>query len=355
VAALVAVLGLGLVLGDAGDGGDDEAATSTTTTRRRATTSSTASTTTLPVGPVLPVQTGASLLLANGSATWTLLDLDTGTRRDVPIQSQDPYSAVPVAGGIVVLRGETAEYVRVIGGDAEPVRLGPAAQVFASGSPDRVWLAQFGREAPRVLASDIQVVLVDLTGRAIGPEITVPTANGYITGGTGSGVVFVSGGRVYVADAEGVRPIAVGDALRSTATEVLVHSCDDAARCAPVVVDLSTGRTTRLDRLGGVYNAGQSLLVSPDRIASVGYGPSSFVVGPSTTITIADRSGRVIGTVEVPTTRGEPTWLPGDLGLVVPTEEGASRVFESGGGLVVEPMTGVQRRDNTDRVLVILP
>jgi hypothetical protein len=350
VAGLVAVVGLGLVLGDGGDGGGEEAAASTTTTRRRATTTSTSSTTTLPAGPVLPVQTGASLLLANSSTTWTMLDLDTGTRSEVEIQSRDPYSAVPVSGGIVALRGDRAEYLPLLGPSAGvPVELGRADQVLASGRPDRVWLALFDDDGP--FGSGGRAVLVDLSGDRIGGELHAPA--GYLQSATPSGLVFVAGGRIFVVDEDGVRLLGIGEILMSSGEALVLQSCDERARCGPVLIDTTTGASTSLAGMGTPFGISYGFIsLADDRIAFAGGGGGPE--GPAT-ITIADRSGRVLGSVPMLDLRGEPAWLPDGQGLVVPAGNGLVRISEQGGGLVAEPVAGLRRFEPVERVLVIRP
>jgi hypothetical protein len=155
---LAAVAAVALVAGGLALGGDDDeqssglpreerdnrsrtelkpptAGRATTTTLRPATTTTT---TTVPAGPVLPVQTGAALLLSGNGPTWTWLDLDTGRRLDVEVGIRDPYGLVPVSGGFVGLSGGTAEYRPLPTGI--PRSLGPADAILSSGSSDAVWL-----------------------------------------------------------------------------------------------------------------------------------------------------------------------------------------------------------------------
>ena len=136
---------------------------SATTTVPRATSTST--TTTIIAGPVLPVPTGAALLLSGTGSSWIWLDLDTGRRLEVDLGVAEPYDFDPGLRGVVALAGGgMAEYHPLPAGI--PVSLGPADQILSGGSPDTVWLLRMMYDGPTMAGSE--AVLVDLHGQ--GPQ-----------------------------------------------------------------------------------------------------------------------------------------------------------------------------------------
>jgi hypothetical protein len=346
-AALVALLGAGLVLG----GGDDDGAArlpreerdnrlrddlkkpvlGTTTTRPRAGATTSSTTTTLVGGPVFPVATGAALLLSDSSHTWTWLDLDSGLRRDVTVETDAPYpgAVVPVRGGVVTLHGSVAEFVPLPAGS--PVPLGDAEQLLRSGSPDTVWLLRTVYEGPSLVRSE--AVLVDLTGEALTDVVRLP--GGYPAGATDDALVLSRGGRTYLVGEDGVQPLAQGEALRSAGNVVVVLACDDEAVCAPELHDLETGRTRRLEAIPTGYDFGVSLVISDDgrRVAAVTY------MGAGASLTVYDGAGRIVGTTDTMNAQSEPAWLPGGLGLVVPDAgRGVLWISERGGELTADEL-----------------
>lgn len=343
LAALVAVgvllLG-GLALGDHDADGTagpreerdnrDRAALKTTTTSRPATTTTT---TTIPVGPVFGSPVGASLLfMTGGSARATLVDLDTGVQRDVRIRTEDPWGAVPVRGGVVVVEGGVAELVPLApAGSAaarevvERVGLGSAEQVLSSGSLDSVWLLQRGLAGGG--ATPLRARLVDLQGRPLTGEIDVPAD--WAHGGTTEGVVFATGGRTYIATEDGVRPLAVAEVLDVAAGRVALRRCDDRASCGLEIMDVASGRSTRLPQaLGSAYPA--TVVLAEDGGVAVLRHDQVAV------LTLWGPDGQLLGSGPALVLEGEPVWLPGGLGLLVPSR-GIRRVVVTDDGLRLEP------------------
>lgn len=348
VVAAVALVAGGLALG--GDDDDERAdvppreerdnrqrtelkppAGATSTTRRPTTTTTT--TTTLPAGPVLPVPTGAALLLAGTGTGWTWLDLDSGRRLDVDVGTRDPYGLVPVSGGFVGLSGSTAEYHPLPTGI--PVSLGPADQVLSSGSPDTVWLLRTTFDGPTM--AGVEAILVDLDGNQRGDTVTLPAA--YPIGGTDRGLVFSRGGRTYVGEASGIRPLALGDALRINRTSVVVLSCDDQAVCAPEIVDIASGSSRRLAPIPNPYEMGIVVLLSDDGDLAVGSYQERLQ-----SLQLYDAEGRAVGAVDV-SPQGEPRWLPNGMGLVAMSIDGRGvvRISLADGGVVEEPIVALGR------------
>lgn len=344
IATALLVGGLALGGGDGGggrpregDGGQrDElkrpAGGASSTTSRASSTSTSSTTTTLLSGPVFPRETGAALLLSDTSTEWTWLDLDSGLRRDVRVAVGDPYSVYPVRGGIVSLRGETAEFQPLPEGELR--RIGRANQILPSGSPDTVWLVRTSFEGPSLEGAE--AVLVDLEGNARSGAVQLPAS--YPIGATERGLVFSRGGRTYLAEESGVRPLAQGEALGSNRSSVVVLACDDDAVCAPEIVDVATGRVVRLAPIPNPFELGVSVLLSDagDRLAILTY------YGAGQSLAIYDLSGQVIGTVDDLAVQNPPRWLPDDLGLVAAVAgSGVVRISVADGGAFVEPITAL--------------
>ena len=308
---------------------------SSSTTARATSTSTSSTSTTIVAGPVLPDQTGASLLLSDAGPRWTWLDLDTGLRREVLVRGGDPYAVYPVRGGIVFLRGETADFQPLPDGDL--VRLGRADQLLSSGTPDTIWLVRTSFEGPSLEGSE--AVLVDLQGNERSGIVHLPAS--YPAGATERGLVFSRGGRTYLAEESGVRPLALGEALGSNGSSVVVLACDDEAACAPEIVDVTTGHAVRLAPIPNPFEMGVSVLLSDagDRLAIVTY------YGSGQSLTIYDLTGRVIGSIDDLAVQGMPRWLPDDLGLVAALAgSGVARISVVEGGAIVEPITALEGR-----------
>ena len=151
---LVAGLALGGDDGSPADPARDEGegrslAEDPTTTRRpgSTTTRPRPTTTTIPVGPVFGRPLGGWLLTADGSG-WTLVDIDSGARRDIALPAAGAFEARAVTGGVVMLSGgrrEAGYYDLRSGTDLPvPVVLGTADQLLPGDRPDRIWLVDFG-------------------------------------------------------------------------------------------------------------------------------------------------------------------------------------------------------------------
>ncbi len=344
LAALVAVGGLllvGLTLGERGSGetgmprgerdNRDRSELKTTTTTRRTTT-----TTTIPVGPVFGAPVGASLLVGmSGSARWTLLDLDTGARSDVRLRTEDPWAAVPVRRGIVVVRAGTAHLVVLDPGDpaasdgllgSQSTPLGDADLVVATDSPDRVWLVRFTSDfTQRTMAQ-----LVDLVGRPLSDVVEVPAQ--FVIGAIDEGPVFAAGGRAFIAEERGARPLAVGDVLDMAGGRIALRTCDDRASCSVVIRDLVSGRTTRIAATVEQSDVRSTVVLAPDgQVALFGYEQAPRLA-------IFDADGDVLGSGPVGLVQGDPAWLPGTHGLLVPSGDGLRRIVPADGGLSDGPM-----------------
>lgn len=312
----------------------------TSTTSRRSTTTST--TTTVPPGPVFGEPTGGSILLLADQGSWEWIDLDTGARGETASRGVgDPYGIVPVHGGVVVLDVSGQATFRQVT-DEVGQALGRADQVLPSGRPDRVWLVRFDGSGNRMSGR-----LVDLTGEE---HLAVEVPGGWIQwGGDPTGLPFMVGGRTYFADADGVRPLAGGELLGAVPGAVVVQACDDHARCTPNRVDLETGDVAPLGGLADV----QGYWVVPGGagdIAILNYGNVA-------TLRWYAPDGRRLGSVELPLLSHDGlAWLPGDLGLLIPTAGGLSRAWLDGhGGVVIERVAGLAAPTAAERLYVIDP
>jgi hypothetical protein len=294
---------------------------STTTTTRPATT-----TTTIPVGPVFGEPVGSALLSFSGG--WTVVDLDTGARREIALPTDgDPWGAVPVAGGIVMASGGGAVYYNLLDGSdpTAEVELGRASQVLATGRPDRVWLISNGDTFGAVPSQTARVQLVDLRGEVL-RSFVLPTPYG--EGALDEGLLVTQGGRIFLADERGLRAISTGTLLSSVGPRAAVLTCDDRAICAIALVDAEGTSTTLIPRapIGSWF----SVWWDSDgaRLSLQQTGPE----GSTGELVIFSAAGEPLGSYEGSLTfSGVPRWLPGDLGLIVAGSSGPQWIHEIDG------------------------
>ncbi len=340
--ALAGVVLLGLTLG----GGDEPPATGeereerdnreraeikTTTTTRRPTTT-TGPTTTTSAGPVFGAGVKGTILVY-GNGDWRKIDLVTGAQTDLVLNTDDPYRALPVDGGVVVISdapggGYAALYydLRSDSSEPSPVVLGPASQAMPAGRDDRIWLVDGSFEERGETSSTAR--LVDLAGNVL-RTFEVPGA--YAAASIEAGLITARGGRVYLVTERGPRPVAVGEVLGATRDAVVVHGCDDRAACSLRLHPTDGGPAVVLegrdidDDLGLGFRA---VAADDGRIAVLGY-PGGMATSSAT---FFDVTGRRLGTAELPSIVGEPRWLPGDLGLVSPSGDGVLWTRRDGDG-----------------------
>lgn len=302
----------------------------TDTTRPRTTTTRPpTTTTTIPVGPVFGETVGASLL-AFGNGRWRLIDLDTGSRREVELPSDTPYEARAVRGGLVLLAGPQREaryYQLAAGVDAPvPLGLGTADVILPAGDPDHVWLVDSdGQLEERGTLGTAQARLVDLSGEVLR---SFEVASDWVLGGFDAGVVIMRGGRAYLVDESGPRPIAVGDALGTTRDAVILFSCDDRAVCGVQLHPITGGPPVALVSLDGPMDHGFGTIAGPDGRLAILQHPWEASTGK---ISFFSPEGRPLGsTAELfeLSYSGELRWLPGDLGLVAPGSGGVDWIHE---------------------------
>ena len=316
---------------------------STTTEPRTTTTRPPTTTTTIPVGPVFGEPVGAGLIVYS-SAAWQLIDLDTGARTDLDLPTRSSYGEVAVRGGIVMInRGGTreAEFYSISrsGEVGPPVVLGLADQVLPAGRPDRLWLIDGGGRSSGdggFTSSTADVRLVDLTGEAV-RSFRVPSA--YVSRAVDEGVLLDRGGRVYLADEAGIRPIAVGWTVGVMGDDVLLISCDDEAVCALTRQAVDGGATRALiDRIDVDRIGFDAISADDGRIALMSYGED----GQS--LLLFDAAGRSLGTLEGGATgfNEMPRWLPGDRGMLYVAGSTGHWIRSADGEWVSEPIPGLE-------------
>jgi hypothetical protein len=358
VGVVVSAALLALFTSDGGDG--TEAASSTTSTRRSTTTARpTTSTTYVAAGPLTEQPTGALLLLATQSRRWHVVDLDSGEVSDLLLDAGqvDVYSGLlPVRGGVVAVVEDGAWFVPVEPGGGTPERRQIARGVtmlMGSGRDDRVWV---GSSPPEVAPDGMELRLVDLRGRTVARR-RLPQL-GYWAA-TEAGPLVSDGGRSYVADEDGLRPLGVGTPAGATASEAILYACGDDGRCGPAIVDVRTGARRELPvaRAAAGGTSYSSYHVTPDGDIV------ELRIGATIEATWLAPDGQVVATGrgglpgESPTSgigaQGDPTFLPRRQGLVVLGGDGeVYRVRIEGQRLTIDrlPLPPVP----VDRALVIL-
>jgi len=253
------------------------------------------------------------------------------------VPTDDAYSAVPVHGGVVVPRGGVAVYVPLPEG--EHVELGPADQIVSAGVSDAVWLVRFGD--PSGGGAEPAARLVGLDG-GVRATVVVPQLT-YATGATPDGIVFMAGGRTYLARPEGVQQLGAGETLSVAGPFVALLTCDERADCAPEVIDTRTGR--RRSAPGRQPQVGISALVSPTGALAVAQHEQERGLW------VYDASGRLVGTGAGYFADLSMRWLPDGSGLVAGTQQLSIVRPDASGGLIREPIPGVDVQ--ADLVFVI--
>jgi hypothetical protein len=362
-AVLVALLVGGLVLGDddrpaasdrAAPGEDgSKAGTDRTATTRPTTTTTEPPTTTVPPGPVFGEPVGAGLLMQGGGAGWELIDLDTGARlhpQNLPNGGLGPEFGGPsvyakltmtaVRGGMVmVVQGSTtrAHYYSVSpnGDVGDPIDLGSADLVSSAGRADQVWLVDRSDSFPGGpglpgATAPVDVRLVDLSGRVL-RSFEVETEPMWAS--VEQGLFVERGGRIYLANENGLRAVAVGRVLGVADSDLVFMSCDDVGACAIERQPLDGGRPRPLLPLTGLDPQSYAIAGPDGQIALVslaGFDPGLVVLA---------EDGEKLATISGPSTFSDvPVWLPGDLGLVTAKDANVDWLRPSGEDWLVAPV-----------------
>ncbi len=243
IALVVLLIGAGVLLSDTPSEPGSTAASSSTS---RGTVRRTTTTTTLPapIGQVLAEPTGgAALLLTAAGSEWWLLDLDSGALREIDRQFTFEFGGVvPVRGGVVVSNGSDALYLPLLAG-GDPVELGDGRFLAGVGSGDLVWVGSNpdGEGPPE------EIRLVDLRGR-VRARRPFPSQH---FGVTEVGPLVGVGGRAFVIDGDGLRPLGVGDPVGSSARQAVVRECGEDGVCRVLLVDVLTGERREVTSLRG--------------------------------------------------------------------------------------------------------
>ncbi len=327
---------------------------STTTRPGSTTTRPSTTTTTIPVGPVLGEPVGAGLLVY-GESGWQLVDLDTGQRTSPDLPILNPYTVVALRGGVVTAdpdgNREATLYAIGPGGDiGGPIALGRADQVLPAGRPDRLWLLDGGgrmNEGGAFIDARAEVRLVDVHGEVL-RSFEVETS--FVSHGLEEGVVFDRGGRVYLANEQGVRPIAVGSSMGVIGDDLLVLGCDDDADCAVVRQPVDGRASSLVFDVADVENVGYDSSTAADgRIALTTYGGEA---GQSLLLFAAD--GTPLGTLDgaASPVDGPPRWLPDDLGLIATDRGGVQWIHETHVRWVSTQLLGL--RDLSAEVVIVI-
>jgi hypothetical protein len=366
VAAVGALVVVGLALTDDGDdepAPDADAPVTTSTAAAESAAGPTSSLIGPDGGPLLGVEVGASVLLTGDDFEWRRVDLDGGWVQDVEVLSDtDPQQVVPVRGGVLIESDEGVAFASSADAAPRPLdlshllvreRLDEFVRVeglVSTGDPERVWLLY-------VAEQQYLGALIDLTGRVVIDPFEV---QGHVVAGTTTGLVVSGGGDTYLATGPGdAAKIGDGEFLSASAGEVALLSCDDGLACEIRVVDVTTGEARTGGTVEGFADGSYFASLSPDGwLASIPHRVGAPVggffgdVGQSATLTLTDPGGRT-SSIELPNMRSEPVWLPGDLGLLIVADGGLVRVHESDSGLVADPIPSM--RTGFANTLVVVP
>jgi hypothetical protein len=308
----------------------------TSTTARRTTTTR-PTTTTAPVGPPLGAPAEGALVLADGSR-WTIIDLADGRRRQIDMPPDAAWQVVVVARGVVVPAGGTARYHELYPTASErpAVELGPADQAYAAEDDEQVWLVDGPEGGDDDGSGELDVRLVDLTGRVL-RSFRLPGR--WINGVAGDTVLLSRGGRIYATEGDGLRPVATGVLSGILPGAAVVLSCDDAARCGLRRIPLDGGRSTLLHEVADPDAAYFDWRASPEGRLAITESTGDHTADQR--LLLFDQAGRSLGSLPLPTggSGARPAWLPGDAGLVVPNGSGLAVVRLTDGDPTVEALT----------------
>jgi hypothetical protein len=346
--AAVALVGTGLVLRHDSSPSKNGTERVTTTTSSPTPSTTSPSPVTTPTGPVLPVQTGGAIVVAGQTQGRVVyLDLDTGSRTVIDLADVDVLSDQPpvvVQGGLVAVnRSGEALYVRLPSG--QHTELGPATEVRSGGSPDQFWLLNGPpRGTPSELTTRAQLFGID--GRRRSPELVLPDA--YVSGTTASDVILMAGGRIYAMGTPGLREVAVGDLLGTTATRVVVRACDGSVHCGVRLIDPESGASTDVV-LSTPLGSTESLFVSDrDEVVRVVYSREGI------RLSLGSVKEGPVGRAVVGADVGfQPVWLPGEQGLLYLDATGhVVRLFRQGAKTLTQPISELDL-DRAQLVFVI--
>jgi hypothetical protein len=136
--------------------------------------------------------------------------------------------------------------------------------------------------------------------------------SGYVAGASSEGLLFERGGRVYLADEGGVRPVAIGQVVGAVGDLMLLFTCDDDARCGAELREVGGGGGRQLP-IEGSLDGGFEITTHVDgRFVVTAYGSDGGIE-----MTLFEADGTLVGPLgSDPSLSGPLSWLPGDAGLV---------------------------------------
>jgi hypothetical protein len=255
--------------------------------------------TTAPHGAYLDGAAGVELFLLDDDGTLRRVDLGTGESRvvanDFSVDTRDVRSIV-VGDRLVLASSSDLRTISIVDGTTSMEDPGVTAPVtpvcnWAPGdAPDRLWvLPCFGTNG-----SD-GVVEYSLADHAESDRRTFPVGVDRVADRiAGTGFLVQAGGGVYVVGDDGSRTrLATGRIVATSGRYAALQECDEALRCTPVVLDLTT-----LERRPLLVGAGvdvrtvypTNFLASPSRDRSLvifffGDGPRAALFdGPAGTL-----------------------------------------------------------------------
>ncbi len=325
-----------------------------------------------PGGPLLGRRHDASLLIGD-TQRWRLVDLSTGIVREVPaLGGVSAQAILPVRGGAVVLersfgRPSIIPFPVGVEGDVRAITESSAQSLLPeidgerlddvvgvlSGDADHVWVLHPPQGG--VASSRLQATLVDLLGNRLAGPIDLPARPEVAAIGA---LVLDAGGRTYLVADDGTADLGAGTTLDARGGLVARVVCDAEPRCTEQVVDADTGEASPGNLIStDLVTDGRVTMVLSEQggLATVpGLGP--MVVdqqfAPAAPMHVTPPGGDTV-TVQLPSVRTAPVWLPDGNGLVVLSNAGLQHVSIEGGLLAMRRIDGFDVGDAT--TLFVIP
>lgn len=325
-----------------------------------------------PGGPLLGRRHDASLLIGD-TQRWRLIDLSTGITREVPaLAGVSSHAITSVRGAVVVLErsfgrpslipfpvGVEGDVRAISESSAQPLlpeiggeRLDDVVGVL-SGDPESVWVLHPPQGG--VATSRLQATRVDLLGNQVAGPIDVPAR----PGAAATGALLVdAGGRTHLVADDGTADLGSGTTLDARHGLVARVVCDAELQCFEEVFDADVGEA----RPGNLISTD---LVTDDRVTMVlseqgglatvpGLGPTVVdrPFAPTAPMLVTPPGGETV-TVQLPSVRAAPAWLPDGNGLVVLSNAGLQHVSIESGLLAMRRIDGYDVGDAT--ALFVIP
>jgi hypothetical protein len=261
------------------------------------------------LGPLVPGADGVWVVTSWRTSELVVVDLGTG--RAERLGSRRGFrSLVAVRDGVVASGSDGLVHLRP---GAEPVPLGLAELVVASGEPDAVWswvrISEPGQR-PRA-----EVRLVDLSGAVRAGPWPAP-ANDVVVGGRADAVFFSHVGGAYRSGAGGITPVPGLARVDAAAGNVVVGvRCGPEGRCGAAALRWDTRTVQPLqDPVLDSYGPRPLLTSDGSRVAFLERDGTHQEV-----TVLATDDGQVLHELDLPdgSSFSTMTWLPRDLGIVL--------------------------------------